>query len=128
MELAVGTNLILPLFIYDDSLSNRDTEHPDFSMSIELTQNMLDELCQNPDEDTSLCIYLDKYELIEVTEPYKSILKSEHMAQLQINKGPCISLLLNLADGTSFVSPQMDFMPTFDLGIDEDLENDEQDG
>jgi hypothetical protein len=116
MEFAQDSNLTLPLFLLDESLSERDLAHPDFEISIPLDDELLSQLCQNPSENSSIAISVADYQLI-ITDPlFLNILEQEHDAQITLIRGPLLSVVLNTQQQLTFVSPQMDMMPTFDLG------------
>ncbi|AQP99521.1 MULTISPECIES: hypothetical protein [Pseudoalteromonas] len=119
MEFEQDSNLTLPLFLLDETLSERDLEQPDFEISIGLDDELLAQICQNPSEDSSIAITVNSYELLIADSPYLKILDQEHDAQITLTHGPLLSVILNTEDQKAFVSPQMDMMPTFDLG-DED--------
>lgn len=120
MEFAQDSNLTLPLFLFDDSLSDRDLAQPDFEISIPLDDQLLTQLCQNPSENSSIAINLESYQLI-ITDPlFVNILEQEHDAQVTLTRGPLLSIVLNTQQQLTFVSPQMDMMPTFDLGDEAD--------
>ncbi|SFC81431.1 hypothetical protein [Pseudoalteromonas denitrificans] len=123
MDLAVGTSLTLPLFFLDETLQNRDLEKPDLSIEITLDEDLVAHACENPEADSSICVYITQYQLSDINNDFKFI-GSEHVAQLQITPGPCIAVLLSLPDGKTFVSPQMDFLPTFDFEIESDEQSD----
>lgn len=113
MELAQGAALHLPLFELNESLHSRDVEQPDFLLEVVLDDELLTHLCQNPAEHESVSLNIPHYELIEQAE---SVGKLEHSAVLTISHGPLLGAVLECNDGRAFVSPQMDMMPTFDLG------------
>jgi len=115
MELEQDSNLTLPLFLFDETLSKRDLNTPDLLLTIVLDDELLTQLCQNPGADSSIGITINSYALEAVNKIYTSIIDSEHNAQLTLTHGPSLSALLNTSD-IAFVSPQMDMMPTFDLG------------
>lgn len=46
MDIALGTNLTLPLFLLDETLQNRDPEKPDFSIDIILDEDLVAHMCQ----------------------------------------------------------------------------------
>ncbi len=119
MELEQDSNLTLPLFLFDDTLSERDLEVPDLQITITLDDDLLTQLCQNPSADSSIGITLADYQLEAINEKYSTLPEAEHYAQLTLSHGPLLSAMLNAQDEATFVSPQMDMMPTFDLG-DED--------
>ena len=48
MELEQDSNLTLPLFILDETLSTRDLAQPDLEISVILSDELLTQLCQNP--------------------------------------------------------------------------------
>jgi hypothetical protein len=119
MEFEQDSNLTLPLFLLDETLSERDLEQPDFEISISLNDELLAQICQNPSEDSSIAITVSGYELLISSSSYLNILEQEHDAQITLTHGPLLSIVLNTEAQKTFVSPQMDMMPTFDLG-DED--------
>lgn len=121
MEIEQDSNLTLPLFLLDETLSERDLEQPDFEISIALNDELLTQICQNPSEDSSVAITLSNYQLLITGSVYSATLEQEHDAQITLTHGPLLSVVLNTSEQQTFVSPQMDMMPTFDLG-DEDLE------
>ncbi|MBH0070315.1 MULTISPECIES: hypothetical protein [unclassified Pseudoalteromonas] len=120
MEFEQDSNLTLPLFLLDESLSNRDLEQPDFEISIGLDDELLAQICQNPSEDSSVAITVSGYELLITNSLYLAILDQEHDAQITLTHGPLLSIVLNTEGQNTFVSPQMDMMPTFDLGDEDD--------
>ncbi|CAI87828.1 MULTISPECIES: hypothetical protein [Pseudoalteromonas] len=119
MEFEQDSTLTLPLFLFDDTLSDRDLEQPDFEISLPLDDELLTQLCQNPSEDSSIAISVESYQLTIVNPELADIAEQQHDAQLTLTRGPLLSAVLITADQQTFVSPQMDMMPTFDLG-DED--------
>ncbi|PAJ73776.1 hypothetical protein CJF42_14110 [Pseudoalteromonas sp. NBT06-2] len=118
MDLALGTNLTLPLFLLDETLQNRDPEKPDFSIDIILDEDLVAHMCQAPEADSSIAIYINQYELINMPDEFK-LFGDEHVSQIQVTQGPSIAALVQFPDGTTFVSPQMDFLPTFDMDVEE---------
>ena len=123
MELVAGNLLSLPLFFLNEQLAERDLEKPDLIIDITLDDALLAELCINPAVDESACLYIENYALSSVSEHFKVMLESGHHAELQINHGPMIAVLLNTEDEQVFVSPHIDCMPTFDLDLDDAIEN-----
>ncbi|MGS0536825.1 hypothetical protein [Pseudoalteromonas sp. SaAl2] len=121
MELEQDSNLTLPLFVFDETLSDRDLEKPDLLLTIVLDDELLTQLCQNPSADSSIAITINSYQLEAVDQTFAEIIDTDHDAQLTLTHGPLLSAVLNTQKETTFVSPQMDMMPTFDLG-DEDEE------
>jgi len=116
MDLALGTNLTLPLFLLDETLQNRDPEQPDFSIDIVLDEDLVAHMCQNPDADSSISIYINQYKLIDMPAEFK-LLGNEHVSQMQVTPGPTIAAIVIFPCGKTFVSPQMDFLPTFDMDV-----------
>ena len=116
MEFEQDSNLTLPLFLLNESLSERDVEQPDFEISVALDDELRAQICQNPSEDSSIAITITSYELLIAEPSYKYMLEQSHHAQITLNHGPVLSVVLNTEDQDVFVSPQMDMMPTFDLG------------
>ncbi|ATC80888.1 hypothetical protein PAGA_a0304 [Pseudoalteromonas agarivorans DSM 14585] len=121
MEFEQDSKLTLPLFILNESLSERDLEKPDLDISFALDDELLTQICQNPAPDSSIAISLKEYELAPHSSEFNALLNQEHDAQITLTHGPLLSVVLNTHDNQTFVSPQMDMMPTFDLG-DEDEE------
>lgn len=121
MEFEQDSKLTLPLFILNESLSERDVEKPDLDISFALTDDLLTQICQNPALDSSIAISLKEYVLELYSSEFNDVLNHEHDAQITLTHGPLLSVVLNMHDSQTFVSPQMDMMPTFDLG-DEDEE------
>ncbi|MEJ2911289.1 hypothetical protein [Pseudoalteromonas sp. C12FD-1] len=121
MEFEQDSKLTLPLFILNESLSERDVEKPDLDISFALTDDLLTQICQNPAPDSSIAISLKEYVLELYSSEFNDVLNHEHDAQITLTHGPLLSVVLNMHDSQTFVSPQMDMMPTFDLG-DEDEE------
>ncbi|KPH57740.1 hypothetical protein AMS58_10270 [Pseudoalteromonas porphyrae] len=119
MELEQNSNLTLPLFLFDDTLNSRDLETPDLLLTVVLDETVLAQLCQNPGEDSSIGISITDYQLEASSPLFLDLLNHEHQAQLTLTHGPLLSAMLDTDSGQTFVSPQMDMMPTFDLG-DED--------
>lgn len=119
MELEQDSNLTLPLFLLDESLSARDLEQPDLEISAPLNDELLTQLCQNPNADSSIGISIVDYELKLINSSFENIMTGEHDAQLTLTQGPLLSAVVSTAGDLTFVSPQIDMMPTFDLG-DED--------
>ncbi|MBQ4834210.1 hypothetical protein J8L70_13225 [Pseudoalteromonas sp. MMG010] len=119
MELAQDSHLALPLFIFDETLSERDVAQPDLEVSAVLNEELLSQLCQNPAPGSSIAITLTDYQLTLVNPQHNEVLNLQHSAQLTITHGPLLNAVLNTDQETMFVSPQVDMMPTFDLG-DED--------
>ncbi|OCQ18337.1 hypothetical protein A7985_23695 [Pseudoalteromonas luteoviolacea] len=123
MELQENTPLILPLFLLSDDLESRDIERPDMQLSVNLTAELLANLCQNPAPEQSISIPLERYELKDIEASYTDLLASGHHAQLLLNHGPVLSAVLSPSGAEAlFVSPPVDMMPTFDLGLDDDEE------
>ncbi|WP_213609306.1 hypothetical protein [Pseudoalteromonas sp.] len=116
MELEQDSSLTLPLFILDETLSTRDLAQPDMEISVTLSDELLTQLCQNPNADSSIGISIAGYELHILNSSFASIVQSEHDAQLTLIQGPLLSAAVITADNLTFVSPQIDMMPTFDLG------------
>tara|TARA_B100001063_G_scaffold237358_1_gene258196 strand:- start:378 stop:758 length:381 start_codon:yes stop_codon:yes gene_type:complete len=119
MEFEQNSNLTLPLFLLNESLSDRDLEQPDFEILIPLDDDLLAQICQNPSEDSSIAITVTDYELLITDPAYTPVLEQPHSAQITLIHGPVLSVVLNTENQDVFISPQMDMMPTFDLG-DED--------
>ena len=116
MELQQDSNLTLPLFILDETLSTRDLAQPDVEISVILSDELLTQLCQNPSADSSIGISITDYELNVINSSFSSVVQSEHDAQLTLTQGPLLSAVVTTVDELTFVSPQVDMMPTFDLG------------
>ncbi|NWL15118.1 hypothetical protein FHG08_04985 [Pseudoalteromonas sp. Scap03] len=116
MELEQDSNLTLPLFILDETLSTRDLAQPDVKISVILSDELLTQLCQNPSADSSIGISITDYELNVINSSFSSVVQSEHDAQLTLTQGPLLSAVVTTVDELTFVSPQVDMMPTFDLG------------
>lgn len=116
MELEQDSNLTLPLFILDETLSTRDLAQPDVEISVILSDELLTQLCQNPGADSSIGISITDYELNVINSSFSSVVQSEHDAQLTLTQGPLLSAVVTTVDELTFVSPQVDMMPTFDLG------------
>ena len=116
MEFEQDSNLTLPLFLLNESLSERDVEQPDFEISVALDDELLAQICQNPSEDSSIAITITSYELLIADPSYKYMLEQSHHAQITLNHGSLLSVVLNTENQDVFISPQMDMMPTFDLG------------
>ncbi|WP_440054763.1 hypothetical protein ACSLBF_00900 [Pseudoalteromonas sp. T1lg65] len=119
MELQQDTPLELPLFLLNDNIENRDLEQPDLRLSVMLTDNLLANLCQNPTPEESISIPVVDYELNDFSADVVELFNGEHQLQLLLNNGPVLSAILNVQDQL-FVSPPVEMMPTFDLGLDED--------
>ncbi|KZN58521.1 hypothetical protein N482_22180 [Pseudoalteromonas luteoviolacea NCIMB 1942] len=127
MELQENTPLTLPLFLLDDELESRDIDSPDMQISVNLTADLLANLCQNPAPEQSISIPLESYELQDIEASYTVLMASGHQAQLLLNHGPVLSAVLSPADADAlFVSPPIDMMPTFDLGLDDEEDNDNE--
>ncbi|MBH0028329.1 MULTISPECIES: hypothetical protein [unclassified Pseudoalteromonas] len=120
MEIEQDSNLTLPLFLLDETLNERDLEQPDFEISISLNDELLAQICQNPSEDSSIAITLSNYQLLISDSIFSNVLEQEHDAQITLTHGPLLSVVLNTSELQTFVSPQMDMMPTFDLGDEDD--------
>ncbi|WP_404342277.1 hypothetical protein [Pseudoalteromonas mariniglutinosa] len=120
MELAQDSHLTLPLFCFDDSLPQRDIDSPDLLLNVLLSDELLAQLCQNPAIDSSVAITLSDYQLTSVNERFT--VNTEHSAQLTLAHGPLLSAVVSTSDDISFVSPQVDMMPTFDLGDEDENE------
>ncbi|MDX1727321.1 hypothetical protein LOC50_00545 [Pseudoalteromonas sp. SCSIO 43095] len=116
MELEQDSNLTLPLFILDETLSTRDLAQPDLEISVILSDELLTQLCQNPSADSSIGISIADYELNIINSSFATVAHSEHDAQLTITQGPLLSAVVTTVENLTFVSPQIDMMPTFDLG------------
>ncbi|WP_063381753.1 hypothetical protein [Pseudoalteromonas luteoviolacea] len=127
MELQENTPLTLPLFLLDDELECRDIDSPDMQISVNLTADLLANLCQNPVPEQSISIPLESYELQDIEASYTVLMANGHHAQLLLNHGPVLSAVLSPADAeVLFVSPPVDMMPTFDLGLDDEEDNDNE--
>ncbi|CAM4196493.1 hypothetical protein [Pseudoalteromonas ostreae] len=119
MELEQDSSLTLPLFLFDETLNERDLSTPDLSLSVLLDDDLLIQLCQNPAPDSSIAITISDY-MVEAHNPaFADVTREAHHAQLTLTHGPLLSAVLDAKSEQTFVSPQMDMMPTFDLG-DED--------
>ncbi|MFU2510262.1 hypothetical protein [Pseudoalteromonas sp. ASV78] len=119
MELEQDSSLTLPLFLFDENLNERDLETPDLLLSVLLDDDLLTQLCQNPAQDSSIAITISDY-IVEAHNPaFADLVTDAHHAQLTLTHGPLLSAVLDTLSEQTFVSPQMDMMPTFDLG-DED--------
>lgn len=116
MEHEQDSNLTLPLFLFDDSLNTRDIEQPDLLINVILDEALLTQLCQNPSADSSIAINLADYQLEVLNSQFSELVAQPHQAQLTLTQGPLLSALLSAEDERAFVSPQVDMMPTFDLG------------
>ncbi|WP_409424429.1 hypothetical protein [Pseudoalteromonas sp. RW-H-Ap-1] len=116
MEIEQDSNLTLPLFLLDETLSTRDLAQPDVEISVILSDELLTQLCQNPSADSSIGISITDYELNVINSSFSSVVQSEHDAQLTLTQGPLLSAVVTTVDELTFVSPQVDMMPTFDLG------------
>jgi len=116
MEHEQDSNLTLPLFLFDDNLSARDIEQPDLLISVTLDEALLTQLCQNPSADSSIAINIADYQLEALNDLFSELVAQSHQAQLTLTHGPLLSALLTAEDERAFVSPQVDMMPTFDLG------------
>lgn len=116
MELAEGAVLSLPLFFFDESLSERDINVPDCTLEVTLNADLLAHLCQNPAADASVALTLDDYGLNDLKPGTAIPDRASQQVQLTLTQGPCLAAILMLDDGRSLVSPQMDMMPLFDLG------------
>lgn len=115
--------LSVPLFILDDTLEQRDIEQPDAIINIQLNEHLMAELCQNPSADQRICLYISDYEL-EVIRSHLFAGERPDVVELHLSQGPSLSVLYtSTEDSIQFVSPELEFMPEFDLGIsDEELE------
>lgn len=69
-----------------------------------------------PSADSSIGISITDYELNVINSSFSSVVQSEHDAQLTLTQGPLLSAVVTTVDELTFVSPQVDMMPTFDLG------------
>ncbi|MFY8275274.1 hypothetical protein AAEU32_14195 [Pseudoalteromonas sp. SSDWG2] len=116
MELSQGAVLSLPLFLLNDDLYARDIDAPDLLLEVTLDEDLLANLCQNPSAEQSVSLQLNEYQLVAQSEP---VPQQEHQGMLTLSLGPLLAAIVECDDGTSFVSPQLEMMPTFDLG-DED--------
>ena len=126
MELEQNSDLTLPLFYFDENLHCRDIESPDLLLHVTLSEELLTQLCQNPAQDSSVAITLTDYRVDVLSVDYQSLIDTEHDAQLTLVRGPLLSAMLSTEGEHSFVSPQVDMMPTFDLG--DDIEDSEEEG
>ncbi|AZZ99831.1 hypothetical protein [Pseudoalteromonas sp. R3] len=124
MELQENTPLNLPLFRLDDNLAERDMEQPDLTLEVILDANLLANLCQNPAPEQSVSIPLESYQISNIEQQVAEVLSHGHQAQLLLNHGPVLSAVLSCESQAMFVSPPMEMMPTFDLGLDD--EDDEE--
>lgn len=120
MELEQDSHLTLPLFLFDETLSERDLDTPDLLLTIVLDDDLLTQLCQNPNSDSSIGISIADYQIEAVNGAYSALIDAEHHAQLTLTHGPLLSAMLDTQSEATFVSPQMDMMPTFDLGDEDD--------
>ena len=117
MELSQGAVLSLPLFQFNDELPNRDLDHPDLYLEVVLDEQLLAHLCQNPAQDQSVSLQLADYQLLAHTE---SVPSESHSAMLMLTHGPLLAATLERDNGVNYVSPQLEMMPTFDLGDDDE--------
>ncbi|GEK09747.1 hypothetical protein HUZ36_11440 [Pseudoalteromonas sp. McH1-7] len=122
MELQQDTPLSLPLFLLDDNIENRDVNVPDAEVSVILSENLLAHLCQNPKEDENISLHIDDYELLNISANVTALLEAGHQLQLLLNRGPVLSAVLSTEGEALFVSPPMEMLPTFDLGLDDEDE------
>ncbi|WP_419149587.1 hypothetical protein [Pseudoalteromonas 'SMAR'] len=120
MELQQDTPLSLPLFQLDDNIESRDMDAPDAEVAVLLSENLLANLCQNPEQEQSISFPIDDYELSNIANEVSELLCHGHQLQLILNRGPVLSAVLNTDNGALFVSPPMEMMPTFDLGLDDE--------
>ena len=116
MELSQGAVLSLPLFLLDESLYSRDMSEPDLLLEVTLDEELLAHLCQNPSAEQSVSIQLNEYQLVAST---LNVPQQPHQAMLTLTRGPLLAAVVESDEGQSYVSPQLEMMPTFDLG-DED--------
>ncbi|MBQ4839929.1 hypothetical protein [Pseudoalteromonas luteoviolacea] len=127
MELQENTPLTLPLFQLNEQLETRDIESPDMQLSVNLTADLLANLCQNPAPEQNMSIPLEAYELTDIEASVATVLSEGHQAQLILNHGPVLSAVLSpLGEDVLFVSPPVDMMPTFDLGLDDEEDDSEE--
>ncbi|KID55390.1 hypothetical protein JF50_21310 [Pseudoalteromonas luteoviolacea] len=121
MELQENTPLTLPLFQLNEQLESRDIDSPDMQLSVNLTADLLANLCQNPAPEQNMSIPIEHYELTDIESSYTAVLSEGHQVQLILNHGPVLSAVLSpVSEDMLFVSPPVDMMPTFDLGLDDD--------
>lgn len=126
MELEQNSDLTLPLFYFDENLHSRDIESPDLLLHVTLSEALLAQLCQNPAVDSSVAIAINEYRLEALNDDFQVLIGGEHSAQLTLVRGPLLSAMLSCENDHTFVSPQVDMMPTFDLG--DDVEDIEEEG
>ncbi|BBN80133.1 hypothetical protein PA25_01180 [Pseudoalteromonas sp. A25] len=120
MDLSENTPLVLPLFLLNDTIEQRDIEHPDLTLEVTLDETLLANLCQNPSIEENISINLAQYSLSAHETEYETAISSAHQAQLILNHGPVLSAVVSLESELVFISPPMEMMPTFDLGEEED--------
>lgn len=106
----------------DDNIENRDVNAPDAEVSVILSENLLAHLCQNPKEDENISLHIDDYELLNISANVTALLEAGHQLQLLLNRGPVLSAVLSTEGEALFVSPPMEMLPTFDLGLDDEDE------
>lgn len=125
-EQSLATEILsLPLFLLNDMISERDMAEPDLIAHIKLNEHMMAELCQNPSEEASHCLYVTEYELELCNETFSEIVQTAHCLELHLKRGPVLAAVLSDDEGPRMVSPELEFMPEFDVGIDIDEEDDE---
>ena len=120
MDLSENTPLVLPLFLLNDMIEQRDVECPDLTLQVQLDETLLAHLCQNPNAQESISINLEQYTLNAEMADFSEAVERAHQAQLILNHGPVLSAVISLENDLVFISPPMEMMPTFDLGDEED--------
>ena len=99
MELQQDTPLSLPLFQLDDNIESRDMDAPDAEVAVLLSENLLANLCQNPEQEQSISFPIDDYELSNIANEVSELLCHGHQLQLILNRGPVLSAVLNTDNG-----------------------------
>ena len=116
--------LTVPVFHLSLETPISEQSNPDFSVSITLTESVMAELCQvlNPDETHS--VYLSDFQFLEVNEKWQGRLDNIESVQLHLQQGPILALMVETDNDEQFISPWLEFAPEFDLGLDDDVEED----
>lgn len=111
--------LSLELYLLTPALTEEQAVTSDATIDIILSENLMAELCQNPADEQTNCLYIQDYKIQPNNQQHAEILTAVDSVQLHINHGPSLGVLVECGEQL-FVSEQISYMPEFDLGLDED--------
>jgi hypothetical protein len=119
--------LTIPVFHLSSEASITEESIPDFSVSISLTESVMAELCQVLKPDEVHCVYISDFQFLDVSDKWQSQLDDIALIQLHLQQGPVLAVMVVTDQEEQFVSPWLEFAPEFDLGLDDDVEDDSSD-